>query len=193
MLKRVGLFLILFVALSLNVQASEQYKELEEQARAYYSLGNTNEAMLVFSKIPEESRTKDDWLLIGNLCLDVNKPLDAIYMYNRALALDPKCWKAYYNLGNIYLSDEQPNKAIAYFKQAYKYNKNFAYIQYNIGCAYIKLENYSAAKNHISKAITLKTDVSNFYYQLAYCYKKLNKPKQAQKYLDVYKELVSRG
>jgi tetratricopeptide (TPR) repeat protein len=47
-------------------------------------------------------------LLIGNILQDQDKIADAAFMYQRAIAVDPKFYKAYYNLGNIYLEDEKP-------------------------------------------------------------------------------------
>lgn len=180
---------IFFLMFQAPGYCSQDNAEISEAAKAFYNSGNIDDSMILFAKIPENARTEDDWLLLGNLCLDINKPLDAAFMYNKAIGVNPKSWKAYYNLGNIYLSDNQPNKAIAYYKAAAKYNREFSYIYYNIACAYIKLEAYSKAKSQLNKAISLKNDVANYYYQLAFCYKKLNNTKKAQQYLDLYKEV----
>ena len=154
---------------------------------------NINEALNLLFSIPEEERTSQNWLLMGNILQDQNKPADAIFMYNNAIATEPKNYKAHYNLGVAHLMQNQPNLAIEEFKKAIKYKSDFAYAYYNLGCAYLKVEKYNKAKWEFLNAITYNNQVADFHYNLAYTYKKLNNEKKAKIYLKYYNELQERG
>ena len=177
-------------------EEKKRYRELEEltelhrQAVALYNDNNLDDAMASFIKIPENMRTAEVWLLMGNILLDKGKKDDAVFMYGRAILTDSSYYKAYYNLGNIYLSDDKFNMAIDNYKKASKYNPNNAYIYYNLGCAYLKIGELKKAKYAFIRAIELKNNIPDFHYNLAYVYKKLKKEKQAKIYLDNYNKLT---
>lgn len=161
-----------------------------EQATLFYSENNIKNSLEILLRIKEGDRTAQDWLLLGNIFQDQEKTSDAIFMYKRAIMVDSKFYKAYYNLGNIYLEDEKPYLAIENYRLANKSNPQFAYAYYNLGCAYLRVGNLKKAKVAFLKAIDLKNVVPDFHYNLAYTYKMLNNPKLAKQYLDNYNKLV---
>ncbi|MDR1167648.1 MAG: tetratricopeptide repeat protein [Heliobacteriaceae bacterium] len=160
------------------------------QINALYAQNNIDKALDLLISVPEEKRTPQDYLLLGNILQDKGKNGEAIFMYNRAILADKKYYKAYYNLGVIYLQEEKPNLAISQFKQVIKLNPEFAYAHFNLGCAYIKTGELKKAKNEFLRAIELKNTVPDFHYNLAYAYKKLNKEKSAKLYLGYYNKLM---
>ncbi|MDD3437040.1 MAG: tetratricopeptide repeat protein [Candidatus Gastranaerophilales bacterium] len=162
-----------------------------EQAILLYNENNLKAALDVLTAIKEADRTPEDWLLIGNILQDQEKISDAIFMYQRAIVVNPKFYKAYYNLGNIYLEQEKPYLAIENYRQANKADNTFPYAYYNLGCAYLKIGNLRKAKIAFLKAIELKNTEPNFHYNLAYTYKMLNKPKLSKKYLEFYNKLMN--
>ena len=166
-------------------------EELSQQAVAFYNDNNLEEALNSFLKIPEKYRTAQDYVLIGNILLDLEKPEDAVFMYKRAILTDEFYYKPYYNIGNVYLNDDKFFMAIDYYKKAIKYAPDFAYAYYNLGCAYIKIGELTKAKSKLTKAIKLKNTEADFHYNLAYVYKKLNKPKLANIYLENYNKLTN--
>lgn len=166
-------------------------QELSQQAVAFYNDNNLEEALNTFLKVPEKYRTAQDYVLIGNILLDLEKPEDAVFMYKRAILTDEFYYKPYYNIGNICLNDDRFYMAIDYYKKAIKYAPDFAYAYYNLGCAYIKTGELTKAKSKLAKAIELKNTEPDFHYNLAYVYKKLNKPKLANIYLENYNKLTS--
>lgn len=170
--------------------SSEDIVTPSKQAVLYYNDNNLKKAIDVIVKIPEDQRVAEDWLLLGNILQDEEKMSDAIFMYQRAIAVDAKFYKSYYNLGNIYLADEKPFTAIDYFKKTVKAKEDFAYGYYNLGCAYLKSGDLKHAKLAFIKAIELKNTEPDFHYNLAYTYKKLNKQKLAKQYLDNYNKLM---
>lgn len=163
---------------------------LSQQATLLYNENDSKKAMETLLTIPETKRTADDWLLLGNMLQDQNRNSDAIFMYQRAILLNPKFYKAYYNLGNIYLSEEKPFLAIENYKKANRANSEFSYSYYNLGCAYIQAGDLKRAKIVFLKAIEIKNTEPDFHYNLAYVYKKLNKPKLSKQYLGFYNKLM---
>lgn len=163
---------------------------VSEHARALYAQNEIDEAFKILKGKSEDSRSAEDWLILGNILHDKDKIDEAIYMYKKAIIKDPKYYKAHYNLGYIYFIQDKPNMALAEFKKATKYKDNFSYGYYNMGCAYLKLKDYRNAKYNFFRAMDLKNNEPNTYYNLSYSYKMLNKEKQAQTYLDLYNKMM---
>lgn len=167
-------------------------KELYTRAMALYSDNNTEESLETFKQIPEYARTSEAWLLMGNLLADTNRKADAMFMYNRAIAVDKNNYRAFYNLGNLYLEDDNFQRAIDCYKDAIDANMTFPYAYYNLGIAYVKSGNLKKAKTAFLRAIEYKKDVADFHYNLAYVYKQMNKTKLAETYLNNYNQLIGR-
>ena len=179
---------LLFLIAGMNVCFAND--ELSKQATAFYSDNNFNKTLESLLQIGEDERSAQDWLLLGNLMDEKGETQNAVFMYQKAININPKYYKAYYNLANIYLSEERYNMAIDNYKLASKYNPANPYVYYNLGCAYIKQGKIKNAKNALIKAVSIKNDIPEFHYNLAYVYKELNKPKVAQAYLDNYNKLI---
>ena len=201
-MKKILLTLILMISYSGCTQAiefkkseppkiqSEQYQSVTEQANVLYAQNDIKQAQEQLLSIPEEERTAQNWLLIGNILQDQGKENEAVFMYNKAVQTDEKYYKAYYNLGNIYLNNNKPNMAEEEFKKAIKYKPDYAYAHYNLACAYIKSGKYSKARYELYTAIELKNTVPEFHYNQAFVLKKLNREKEAKKYLEYYNKLM---
>lgn len=173
-----------------TVVQSEKYLNISNQANVFYAENDIKSAFNLFLTIPEEERTAQNWLLLGNILQDQGKLDEAVFMYNKAIEVDNNFYKAHYNLGNIYLNDGRPNMAIEEYKKVIKIKPEYAYAHYNLGCAYIKLGKYNKAKYELLTATDYKNNVADFHYNLAYVYKKLNKAKQAKTYMEYYNKLT---
>jgi len=173
-------------------EVQQQADPVSEQAKALYAQNEIDEALKLLQSKAEADRTAEDWLLTGNILQDKDKINEAVFMFKKSLEVNPKFYKAHYNLGYIYLIQDKPNMALSEFKQAVKYKDDFAYGYYNMGCAYLKLKQYGNAKYNFFRAVDIKADEPAFYYNLAYTYKKMGKEKQAQTYLDLYNKLMER-
>ncbi len=163
-----------------------------ERAKALYAQNDIDEALKLLKSKGEDTRSAEDWLLIGNILQDKDKIDEATYMFKKSIEKDPTYYKAHYNLGYIYLIQDKPNMALSEFKLAVKYKDDFAYGYYNMGCAYLKLKEYRNARYNFFRAMDLKADEPAVYYNLAYCFKMLKKEKQAKQYLDIYNKLMER-
>lgn len=170
---------------------AEEKDEVDIRVNSLYAANKVDEAFNIIINIPQEERTAQQWLIMGNIMMDYEKISDAEFMYKAAINSDAKFYKAYYNLGNIYLQNNQPNLAVTNFKAALKINKEFAPAYYNLGCAYLKLGEIRKAKNAFHDAIYFNSNVADYHYNLAYAYKLLGKTKDAQFYLDNYNKLES--
>lgn len=184
-------FLLILFSLML-FQSVGYCNSQNDEIKIFYAENNIKEAFNLILNIPEDQRTSEQWLLLGNILQDENKSDDAVFMYNKAIICDEKNYKAHYNLGNLYLEQNKPNLAITEFKKVNKYNPDFAYGYYNLGCAYLKINKPKNAKWQFYKAIDLNNQVPDFYYNLAYTFKLLNKEKQANSYLNIYNKLQER-
>jgi tetratricopeptide (TPR) repeat protein len=169
---------------------TDEETNLSTQARVFYLDNNLKKSFDIISSIPEDERTAQDWLLLGNVLQDQDKTPEAVFMLNRAILVDKKFYKAYYNLANIYLQEEKPNLAIANYKNAIKYKSEFAYAYYNLGCAYIHIGELKKAKSAFLNAVNYNKNEPDIYYNLAYIYKKLGKEKNAKIYFDFYKKCL---
>lgn len=179
---------ILSIVLGVNLCYAN---ELSQQATAFYSDNNFQKTMESLLQIDEKERSPQDWLLLGNLLDEKGEKQNAIFMYQKAINVDEKYYKAYYNLANLYLADDKYNMAVENYKKALKFKKDSPYLHYNLACAYIKLADIKKAKNELIKAVTLNKNIPEIHYNLAYVYKCLNKPKIAQDYLNNYNKLTN--
>lgn len=166
-------------------------EDIDIQVNSLYAANKLDDAFNRIIEIPQDERTAQQWLIMGNIMLDYGRKDDAEFMYNSALTVDPKFYKAYYNLGNIYLNSDKPYMAIENYKYALKYNKGFAPAHYNLGCAYIKTADLKKAKNAFLDAIFYNPNVADYHFNLAYVYKKLGKEKDAKEYLGYYNKLMN--
>ena len=184
-------FFIIALLLMLAIPAFAD-NDLSKQATAFYSDNNYQKTMDLILQINENERTAQDWLILGNVLEDRGEKENAIFMYQKAISVNHKYYKAYYNLANHYAQNNQFNMAIDNYKKAASLSKENPFIFYNMACTYIKMGNLNKAKTNLNKAIMFKSDVPDFHYNLAYVYKQLNKPKLAQTYLDHYNKLMDR-
>ena len=168
----------------------EEFQSISNEANVFYAENNIKEAERLILTIPDNERSPQNWLLLGNILQDQGKPDEAIFMYKLSSETDSKYYKAYYNLGNLYLQLGKTNMAIEEYKKTIKHKPDYAYAHYNLACAYIKQEKFSKAKFELYNAIDLKSTVPEFHYNLAYVLKKQGKEKNAKVYLEHYNKLM---
>lgn len=162
--------------------------ETDAKAEAYalYKTNNHREALLILENLPLVEKDAETFVVTANIYEDKKETDKAVENLNKALALNPEYFKAYYNLGCIFLNKGAYELAEKNLLLAIKYNKDFAYSYYNLGTLYIKTGNYNKAKKNLIQAIYLKNDEKDFYLNLAYAYKNLGKEKEAKRLLEIY-------
>ena len=90
--------------------------------------------------------------------------LKSITHFNKAIKLDTKNVKAYYNRGNAYRYLQKYTEAIADYNKVIELDTNDATAYYNRGDAYADQEKYSQAIADFSKAIELEPKFAFIYY-----------------------------
>lgn len=168
-----------------------EYATTDEQATLLYAQNDIEKSFQALLTIPDDARTAQNWLLLGNILHDKGKADDAIFMYNESVQTDVNYYKGYYNLGVLYLEQNKPNMAVSQFLTVIKLKKDYAYAHYNLACAYIQLGDLKKARRELLSAISLKKNVPEFHYNLAYVYKQLKNDKNAKIYLGFYDKLES--
>lgn len=164
--------------------------DLINQACVLYNENKYELAFHMLNNVEDKNKTSLAYFIMANILADYERPLDAIFSLQKAIQLDKKYYKAYYNLGNLYAENNQTNNAIVCYKNAIKYKSGFSYAYFNLGNAYFKSGNFNGAKKAYVNAIKYDGKIPEYYYNLSFTYKKLNDLKKAQKYLDIYNEMI---
>ena len=97
-MKKIVVFLLFLIG---NVCIAAE--DLSKQATAFYSDNNYQKTMDLILQIPEDKRSAQDWLLLGNILDDKGEKDNAVFMYQKAINTNHKYYKAYYNLANMYI------------------------------------------------------------------------------------------
>ena len=79
----------------------------------------------------------------------------SIKYFTRILSIDPKNYKAYYNLGIAYFNLKEFDAALDNYKIALSINPNYKYCYYNIGLIYEATENFREAAKAYEKALEI--------------------------------------
>ena len=184
-------FALLFLFVVSVSQVFASGSELSKLATAYYGDNNKNKTIETILQINEKDRSALDWLLLGNTLADNGETDNAVFMYNKAISVDSKFYKAYYNLANHYAEKGQLNLAIKYYTKAASLKKDNPYILYNLANIYITQKDYSKARTYLNKALVINSNIPEIHYNLVYVYQMMNKQKQADVYLKNYEKLVN--
>ncbi len=176
-------FLILPAFSQEEISEEQKNAEIVEFFRASYNLGKYEEAYKIIEQIDAKYYDTNTLLLLGNIYDIKNDTTNAINYYKKAILVDEKNHKAYYNLALSYSKIKKYYLAIENYKQALKIKKDFASAHYNLGCTYLELKEYKKAKKSFINATFYNPNQRKYFYNLAYTYKKLNKEKTAQKIL----------
>ena len=171
------------------VWSEKDVYDVKTNAMALYNTSQGQRALALLETIPSQYRNEEIYTIMGNIYEDAGDTNKALDMLNKALAVNPEYFKAYYNFGTVYIKRQSWDLAIKNFKLSIKYNKEFPYAYYNLGYCYLQKREYGNAKKNFIKAISLKGDDKDFYQSLAYTYKMLGQEKNAKKVLDAYNKL----
>ena len=141
-MKRIFLtFLLMFFGtlngFCLEFYTQEDVNSAKENAFALYKVNKEDEALKILEEIPKKYKTEEMYLVIANILEDKRDLTGAIKNLNYIIQLNPKSYKAYYNLGLVAIKKNDMNLALANFKKAVKYKSDSAPINYNLGLCYL--------------------------------------------------------
>lgn len=119
------------------------------------------------------------------------RELEAIPVFQQALAITPQDYELYNNLGNVYLFTSQWEKAIEHFEKALALKPKDFVIWKNLGNAYLRLCRPSKAIEALAKAIELHPD--NYQEALVALASAWKIGGQLEQTLHIYREIWTHG
>lgn len=186
--KLVYILSIFLALLSLNPIYCAEYneKDISDAKQNAYALYNTRQpqkALEILNKIPRDYQDEETNLILANIYEDLGNNSKAIEYLNKAIRINPKFYKAYYNLGCIFAKKNEYDLAINNFKKSVNIQVNFADGYYNLASCYLKSGKYNEAKKYFIRTLAHDPKNQDALYNLAYTYKQLGQKEKAQKIL----------
>lgn len=130
-------------------------------ATLLYKQRRFNEALKIIEPVSAAKKDHKWAALWHGLILDaLKKKKEAIAMFEKAIAIDPKFDTAIYNLGCCYLNSRprQYVRAREHFQRVLHVNPSFKEAYYQLGMSYGYQDRYDVALTYMDKAIELSKD-----------------------------------
>ncbi|MEB3281100.1 MAG: tetratricopeptide repeat protein [Lyngbya sp.] len=99
--------------------------------------------------------TAEEYLTLGNMLLKDEKPLPAIFCYQRTIKLKPDSFEAAHNLGEAFSQLERWLEAIDTYQKALEFNPNSAITYQRLADAFVKLKSRDAAISNYKKSLEI--------------------------------------
>ncbi|HPT20601.1 MAG TPA: carboxypeptidase-like regulatory domain-containing protein [Bacteroidales bacterium] len=142
----------------INPPAQEYAFALAKIAESYIKDGEVDTALalpLIRQAITIDSKSRDIYLIAGDIYILVNDGSKAIANYNNAQFADPQSPTANMKIGNIYVKGRALNAAIPYFEQAIELNANYAPAYRELGQLYSLAQRFEQSKEYFKKYLDL--------------------------------------
>jgi tetratricopeptide (TPR) repeat protein len=117
---------------------------------------------------------------------------EAAVEFQAELALAPTDADAKYNLGFVYLQQSKTDQAAALFQQVVAARPDHANAQYQMGKILMDRGDLRDAVEHLETATRLSPQTDYMHYQLQAAYRKESRTADADRELEIYKELKAR-
>jgi tetratricopeptide (TPR) repeat protein len=117
---------------------------------------------------------------------------DAAVEFQAELALTPDDLDARYNLGFVYLQQSKVDDAVGLFQQVIAARPEYANAQYQIGKILLDRGQVEEAVTHLEAATRLSPQTDYMHYQLQAAYRKESRDADANRELEIYKELKAK-
>jgi tetratricopeptide (TPR) repeat protein len=152
-------------------------------------LGRELEAMSCLEELTRLDSTDITYCsLLGQFYLQKNLYKKAIFIFQRAVTIDPTSAENWGNLGWSYYMINDDKKCIEYSSKAVEYNPTAYFAKYNLGLAYLRSGNISEARRVYSEMNNIRSTVKDADYQGAL--KDLNDLKVTGKYPKEIKGII---
>lgn len=158
-------FLILFLNFSIYSAVYEKY----------LIKGNPkdDEILKLMEMISENPNVSEYHNNLGVLLMDKKFPNDALKEFKKAIKLDKKNYRAWYNLGILYEAQEKKFKAYRTFKKALKNKRGDDLTLYHIGMFWESLGWKNKAIKYYIKALSINKDILKPSYNPPIIYNKI--------------------
>jgi tetratricopeptide (TPR) repeat protein len=114
---------------------------------------------------------------------------EAASAFQAELALNPDDPDALYHLGFVYLQQNRSGDAVKLFEQVVTTHPGYANAQYQLGKLDLDQGNTVEAITHLEAAEHSSPSAAYIHYQLQAAYRKANRPEDAERELQLYKQL----
>jgi len=94
----------------------------------------------------------------------------ALQEFDRAIALDPKNYQAYYWRGRVYSKVNRLKEALNDFQMVIKLKSDYVAAYDNLGWLYMQAEEYDKSIDYLSKSLELKPNEGWAHYTRGLCY-----------------------
>jgi len=118
---------------------------------------------------------------------------EAAEEFNAELALVPSDPDAKFNLGFVYLQQSKVDDAVELFRQVLVLHPDHAKSQYELGKILLDRGNLKEAIDHLEAAARLSPQTDYVHYQLQAAYRKESRTADADRELELYKELKAKS
>lgn len=160
-------------------------RQLKSPTRKRNKNENVPETFTEGNKVSSE---EDVYVTQGLVARKMGNYKLSLEQFTKAIAINPRCFKAFFNRAFTYNLMKNYSQAIADYTTANSINSKSPYAYYNRGIIYSKIEEFSKALEDFTVAIRLLPSRSEFFYNRACCYKKL---KDYQKALKDFSKYIS--
>jgi tetratricopeptide (TPR) repeat protein len=100
---------------------------------------------------------------------------EALVVYQRAIAADPRFSWPYANIGRLLMLRDEHEQAAAWLRRAVSVNPNHWRAQYNLGATAYRLERWQEAVEATRRAVELNPDDADGHAQLGWLYVRLQR------------------
>jgi tetratricopeptide (TPR) repeat protein len=129
----------------------------------------------------------------GLVWLRAGKPAEAQKEFEAELARFPEDANTLYNLGFTHLQQNHNDQARAMFESAIAKEPNHANAQYQLGKMLLDGGEVKPAIQHLEAAARLSPDIDYIHYQLQVAYRKDDRPADADRELQIYKDVKAKN
>ena len=163
-------------------------------AQLWTDLGETDHAVAVYHRALDiDSELRYAHYKAGLVWLRSGKPAEAQKEFEAELARFPNDANTLYNLGFVYLQQNHNDEARETFEKAIAADPNHANAQYQLGKMLLDAGEVKPAIAHLEMAARLSPDIDYVHYQLQVAYRKDDRPADADRELQIYKNVKAKN
>jgi tetratricopeptide (TPR) repeat protein len=159
-------------------------------SQAHYAQNDDAKALAELSKaVAMDSKVLMAHFYAGMIYVKQGKFDDAAREFSAELAINPKDLQAKYHLGFIQLSSGQTRQGLQLMREVIAANPDYADARFELGKALLQQGDAKGAIEHLEAAAKISADKSHIHYQLGRAYAAAGRDADAQKSLELYKQL----
>jgi Flp pilus assembly protein TadD/mono/diheme cytochrome c family protein len=138
-------------------------RRLEDDATTREAAANVAVAELMVRTTPVNA---ENLAFLGASYVDVGRVPEGIDALTKAIAIDPKSWKAHNEMGGALLKSGRAPEAVRAFQRATRLRPQDAFTQYNLGRALGATGAASAALSAFTRALALNPDFAEAHNEI---------------------------